>query len=96
MIANACDFHFKGWDLMEAIDALVAYHMGAWDSGVNDETMVEAVRSYLADLEPAERRKTCALYARKYLTDGAIDEGHGLGDVVEFVEWLSSIGIAAS
>ncbi len=84
-------FSFNGFTLFDAIDALMAYDVGACDSGTNDEAMREAVKGYLRSLSRDQLRRTCAFFARGYLTDKAIDEGHGVEDVAQFVGWLEEM-----
>jgi hypothetical protein len=69
----------------------MAYDVGAWDSGISDEAMREAVRAYLKGLSRDQLRRTCALFARGYLTDEAIAEGRGVEDVAQFVGWLEGM-----
>jgi hypothetical protein len=86
-------FTFEGWDLLDAIDALVAYDQGAHDSGVSDIDLRFAVVSHLRGLDEDAQRELVARYARRFLTEEAIVAGYGLRDVTKFVEWLSENGI---
>jgi hypothetical protein len=86
-------FEYKGWDLFDAIDALKAFDDGVADSGVGDEDMRTAIVDHLHSLNPAERRKVCAEFARQLLTDEAIAEGYGLEDVLAFANWILGLGI---
>jgi hypothetical protein len=85
------DFSYRGFTLFEAIDALMAYDVGARDSGIDDEGMRKALVVYLERLAPDEFRRTCALFARVYLTDRAIAEGYGVEDVVQFADWIGTM-----
>lgn len=89
------EFHYRGWKLFDAIDALLAYDGGAVDSGVCDEQMKSAVADYFASLDQSEFRIACARYARNLLTDESLAQGYGLDDVRNFVEWISGIGLEA-
>jgi hypothetical protein len=82
------DFSCGDVSLFEAMDALMAYDLGAWDSGDGDENTREVVKAYLARLEDDRLRRACAVFARRYLTDEAIAEGYGINDVGEFAEWV--------
>jgi hypothetical protein len=86
-------FSYKGWDLGDAVDALSAYDLGCADSGVRDDAMKIAVRDYLRSLPEDERVKACARIARDYLSDEMIDQGYGLGEVKELIEWFEQLGV---
>jgi hypothetical protein len=77
-------FNYKGWDLFEAIDALMAYDHGALDSGVNDPDMKEAVRKHLGSFPEAELVRMLDLYAIKMF-----ESGYHLEDVVGFANWIN-------
>jgi hypothetical protein len=85
------DFSYRGFTLFEAIDALMAYDVGARDAGVDDEGMRRVLDVYLKRLAPDEFRRICALFARAYLTDEAIAEGYGIEDVVQIAEWIGTM-----
>jgi hypothetical protein len=87
-------FSYKGWDLFEAIDALMAYDSGVVDSGVSDEALRLSVRLHLESLDEDEFRRICAGYARRLLTDEAIAAGYGLEDVQSFIDWISAQGLS--
>jgi hypothetical protein len=89
MTVKTRDFHYQGWELLDAIDALIAYDHGALDSGAFDSEMREAVVSYLKGLDDESLRRILAEYARRLLTPEAILAGYGLSDVCNFIEWLS-------
>lgn len=88
-------FAYKGYTLFDALDALLAFDGGATDSGVSDEDMRAAVKAYLGGLDPDARRKTLAVFARRYIDDRAIEGGYGVEDVVRFAEWLEEQGGSA-
>lgn len=87
------EFTFRGFILAQAVDALKAYDSGATDSGIKDDEMREAVRSYLKGLPEAERRRVLAVLGRDRLTDEAIAAGYGLADVVDLYHWLDGLGV---
>lgn len=93
MTSGAREFHFKGWDLLDAIDALQSYDQGARDAGVFDLELRKAVVLHLNELDADLLRKVLAEYARCFLTDEAILAGYGLDDVCKFVEWLNDVDI---
>lgn len=94
MTTKTREFRFKGWDLLDAIDALLAFDGGALDSGTSDPDLRAAVLSHLRQMDVAPRQKLLAQYARRFLTDEAIREGYGLNDVAKFIEWLSEANIS--
>ena len=96
MTSETPEFRFRGWGLMDAIDALVSYDQGAQDAGVFDLELRNAVVSHLKQLDSELLRKVLAEYARRFLTDEAIRAGYGLDDVCKFVEWLSDFHISIS
>ena len=71
-------FRHGDWDLSDAIDALVAADAGAIDSGVRNPELKAAVVGYLLSLGEDDFRAVCARFARRYLSDTAIDAGYGL------------------
>jgi hypothetical protein len=84
---------FRGLDIIEAIDALIAHDHGAIDSSIHDDEMRALVVSYLKSLDNKELQQLCARAARRFLTDEAISEGYGVRDVVKLVEWLEDLGV---
>ena len=96
MTTEASEFRFKGWGLMDAIDALFSYDQGARDAGVFDLELRKAVVSHLKELDADLLRKILAEYARRFLTDEAVLTGYGLDDVCKFVDWLSELHIPIS
>ena len=88
MTAN--DFKYENWHLYEAIDALMAYDLGATDSGVKNDKLKEEVKKFLATLNSEDFRFVLSNYAREYLTDEILAIGYGLKDVLEFVKWLNN------
>jgi hypothetical protein len=89
-------FEYKGWNLFDAMDAIMAYDEGAVDSGVADEAMRDAVIKFLKSLDKPERRKVCAEFARNLLTDESLAQGYSLADVMAFAGWLSNLGISVN
>jgi len=82
-------FVYENWNLYEAIEALMAYDLGATDSGIKDEKLKKAIEVYLVSLSNQEFRTVVAGYARRYLTDEMLASGYGLEDVIDFVRWLN-------
>jgi hypothetical protein len=89
MATRTREFQFKGWDVLDALDALIAFDHGARDSGADDDELRTAIISYLNSLDEVARRHVLARYARRFLTDDAIQAGYGLSDVRNFTEWLA-------
>jgi hypothetical protein len=87
------EFTHEQWSLHEAVDALMAYDVGATDSGVSDPELKQAVKEYLLNLDTADFNAVVSKFARKYLTDQMITAGYGLESVKEFIEWLDDMGI---
>lgn len=85
------EFDYRGFDLANAIDALMAYDHGATDSGISDYEMKDAVRSYLDELGDNERRIALAKVAQAMLSDERIEEGYGLDEVAGFSEWIEEL-----
>jgi hypothetical protein len=88
------DFNYRGWDLLDAIDALMAYDHAATDSGVKDEDLREAVRSYLESLDWDERGRVLSRFAARYFTREVVESGTLLDEVKQFIEWLDEVGIS--
>ena len=86
---NANDFTYDNWHLYEAIQALMAYDLGATDSGVKDDRLKEAIKKFFASLSDHDFRVIVSKYARDYLTDEMLASGYGLEDILEFVKWLN-------
>ena len=80
------EFDYKGWTLYDAIDGLMAYDLGATDSGVKDENMKEAVRAYLTELSKEDLKEVIS----DYVEDMLDEKDYTLDDVVELHEWLKS------
>ena len=57
MTTKTREFRFKGWDLLDAIDALLAFDSGALDSGTSDPDLREAVLSHLRRMDSATAAK---------------------------------------
>ncbi len=87
------DFDYPGWTLFNAIDALMAFDIGATDSGVSDLDLKAAVVKHLNGLDDDERRKILDRFAARYFTDEAIEGGYGIGAVKELIDWLETVGV---
>ncbi len=87
------DFAYTGWTLFKAIDALMAYDIGATDSGISDPDLRSAVVKFLNGLEDENRRKTLDRFAARYFTTEAIEGGYGIGAVKELIDWLEAVGV---
>jgi hypothetical protein len=75
--------------LKDALDGLLAYHVGATDSGIHDERLRAEVQTYLSELPyNARRRLLAAITKDLYLSASALDNGYGPADVREFLNWL--------
>ena len=86
-------FEYKGWDLEEAIDALMAYDCGATDSGVYDPELKKRVQDFILNLSDKEFNLVLSKYARRYLTDEMLEKDYGLVNVQEAINWLKDLGI---
>ena len=76
--------------LFSSLDGLFAYDAGCTDSGIKDEQLREEVINYLHSLEDDEFRITLSTYLRKYyVSEEAVEQGYGIEDVANFIEWLS-------
>jgi len=77
-------------ELRAALDGLCAYDEGAVSSGIHDEQLRQRCIAELKQRTAGdEGRAWLARFARDmYLSDEAIGDGYGLGDVLEFAEWL--------
>lgn len=69
--------------LFDAIDGLMAYDLGAADSGIKDDDLKEEVRAYLHGSEHASEHLLTFIHERL-----KTEHGHTLGDVVELLDWL--------
>lgn len=83
-------------DLWDALSALHAYDMGATDSGIHDERLRERVKETLRQMDPTVRLAFLARGIRDHmLSEEALQQGYGVADVEEFLEWVQSeMGIA--
>jgi hypothetical protein len=67
---------------------LFAYDSGATDSGFKDDLLKAEVKEFLAtpgiDLRPVMNR----IVVESFLDDESTNQGYGLADVQEFLEWL--------
>lgn len=77
-------FSYKGWNLLEAMNGLMAYDMGAIDSGIHDEDLKQEVKSYLRGLSSLDRQTVLVDYLRHY----RLNQPDFLDDRVEFDLWL--------
>ena len=93
MPARTQTFQFENWNLMDAVDSVLAFDRGAFDSASSGADLRQAVLSYLRQLDDEARRNVLAQYCRRFLTDEAIRAGYGVNDIINFVEWLSEIGV---
>ena len=78
-------------ELRKALDGLFAYDSGATDSGKHDEELRARCRKELTErqaLPHAWRGFISRLVRDLCLTDEAIEEGYGLYDALDFIEWL--------
>jgi hypothetical protein len=77
--------------LSEALTGLMAYDLGATDSGIHDEELRADVKAYLGRLEENDLSRVLGEFVREqYLSDAALEEGYGLEEVREFIDWLRS------
>jgi hypothetical protein len=84
------DFTHKGRTFSEAIDGLIAYDHGCTDSGIHDDDLKQAVKDYLRALPHQAAEATLAAHVRDhYLSSEAIQQGYGLEDVKQFINWMS-------
>ncbi|WP_025909345.1 hypothetical protein [Priestia flexa] len=76
--------------LFESLDGLFAYDTGCTDSGIKDEQLREEITDYLHSLEDDDFRITLSTYIREYyVSEKAVEQGYGIEDVAEFINWLS-------
>jgi hypothetical protein len=76
-------------DLFDALDGLMAYDVGATDSGIHDDALRGRVTTHLRSLSPDSCRQMADRFARlHYLSDGARGRGYGPEDDIEFRRWL--------
>ncbi len=87
----ASQFSDAGFTLATAIDRLMGYDRGSNASGSDSPSLKAAVRQRLEDMADDEHRRFCASYARAFLSESAIAQGHGIEDVVEFAGWLERL-----
>jgi hypothetical protein len=88
-------FDYQGWDLLAAIDALIAHDSGAWNSGFSGPGMRTAVVRHLGRLDADELRMTCCQLMSKYLSDESIATGYGLEDAQHVADWFHELQIFA-
>lgn len=76
-------------ELFDALDGLYAYDQGATDSGIHDERLRQRVSEYLDGLETRSLNETLRRYLlTMYLSDEAFDQGYGVEDVRNVLDWL--------
>lgn len=76
-------------DLHDALDGLMAYDLGATDSGIHDELLRKQVKRHLRGLNKNDFRITISRWMRGYLADEMLDQGYGIEDVRCAIDWLS-------
>jgi KaiC/GvpD/RAD55 family RecA-like ATPase len=77
--------------LYESLDGLMAYDLGATDSGIHDEKLKEEVKEYLHALDENEFRVIITSFVREYfVSEKAVEKGYGIEDVKSFMEWLDT------
>ena len=77
-------------ELGNALDGLLAYDLGATDSGIHDEALRSRVQAQLHALDDETFRLVLSRYVReRLLSEDALASGYGIEDVREFIAWLS-------
>ena len=75
--------------LWDALDGLLAYDLGATDSGIHDEALRARVRAQLEALPDDAFRLLISRYVReRMLSEEALTAGYGIEDVREFFTWM--------
>jgi hypothetical protein len=74
--------------LHAALDGLMAYDLGATDSGIHDEALKARVKAQLAAMPDNDRGALLKRFSNYYLTPEARLKGYGEEDVEEFFRWL--------
>lgn len=67
-------------ELFDALDGLMAYDLGATDSGIRDEGLRQRVIAHLSSLDPNGVRLTLGPYIDRYGLQGE--------DRAEFESWI--------
>jgi len=77
-------------ELFDALDGLMAYDGGATDSGIHDEALRARVKAHLHSLSDIDTNRVLGRFVRNViLSEQSIEEGYGIEDVKEFLDWLS-------
>jgi hypothetical protein len=77
-------------ELYAALDGLMAYDLGATDSGIHDERLRARVKDQLQALSEEEFRFTISRFVRDAcLAEDQLAAGYGIEDVRDFINWLS-------
>jgi hypothetical protein len=77
-------------ELSDALDGFQSYDSGATDSGIHDEALRARARTTLLAMDEDTRRRFLARHVRDYfLTEDWIEQGYGVIDAIDFLEWYS-------
>lgn len=72
-------------EMGDAMEGLFAYDTGCTDSGIHDDALREKVKAWLQAVD----EKWLSRWVREaYLSERALEQGYGIGDVAEFFKWL--------
>lgn len=83
-------------ELRRALDGLFAYDGGCVDSGIHDNALKEQCKSVLRS-KNGSREFFTRLIRDMWMSEEALNDGYGIEDALEFVEWLEdNLGIAMS
>lgn len=76
-------------ELFQSMDSLMAYDLGATDSGIKDEDLRKRVMKHIDNLSEEEFRIVMSEYICSYfVNEEAVKNGYGIEDVVNFIRWL--------
>lgn len=75
--------------VFKLLDRLHDYDVGV-TSGLHDDLLKKSIADVLKTMSNEGRNQFIARYIRRFLTDKAIAESHGIANVIETIKWLET------
>ncbi|MCE4957724.1 hypothetical protein [Macrococcoides caseolyticum] len=77
--------------IFNALDSLMAYDLGATDSGISDDILRNDIKIYLLALENDEFRVIITEFIQiHFCNEKAVASGYGVEDIKLFINWLEN------